>query len=152
MTMPQTLSLETLPGLVGAPLGPSGWVEVTQARINQFAEATGDHQWIHVDVEKARTGPFGTTVAHGLLTLSMIGVMGKDVFKFEGFKMGVNYGYEKVRFPTPVPVGSNIRLRAQVVSFEPVGAVYQTVIELTVEVEGAAKPACVTQMIFRHTP
>lgn len=148
----QTLSLDTLPGLVGKTLGPSDWVRVTQDRINQFAEATGDNQWIHVDVEKAATGPFGKTVAHGLLTLSMIGVMGKDVFKFEGFKMGVNYGYEKIRFPTPVPVDSNLRVRVQVVSFEPVGAVWQTVVEFTVEVEGAAKPACVAQMIFRHTP
>ena len=148
----QSLSLDTLPGLVGKTLGPSEWVRVTQDRINQFAEATGDKQWIHVDVEKAATGPFGKTVAHGLLTLSMIGVMGKDVFKFEGFKMGVNYGYEKIRFPTPVPVDSNLRVRVQIVSFDLIGAVWQTVVEFTVEVEGAAKPACVAQMIFRHTP
>ncbi len=148
----QILSLETLPGLVGKTLGPSDWVTVTQERINQFAEATGDHQWIHVDVDKARTGPFGKTIAHGLLTLSMIGVMGKEVFKFEGFKMGVNYGYEKVRFPTPVPVDSRVRMTAKIVSFDKIGEIWQTIVELTVEAEGAAKPACVTQMIFRHTP
>jgi acyl dehydratase len=150
--MTTVLSAASLPTLVGKHLGYSSWVEVTQERINLFAEASGDHQWIHVDVERARSGPFGKTIAHGLLTLSMISVMAKELFRFEGFKMGVNYGYEKVRFPTPVPVGSRLRLGAQIVSFEPVGATMQTIIELTVEVEGAAKPACVTQMIFRHTP
>jgi acyl dehydratase len=146
------LSAETLPTLVGQPLGYSGYVEVTQDRINQFAQATGDDQWIHVDVERAKTGPFGKTIAHGLLTLSMIGVMGKDVFRFEGFKMGVNYGYDKVRFPMPVPVGSRLRLGAKILSFEPLGNAVQTIVELTVEIEGASKPACVAQMIFRHTP
>ncbi len=150
--MATILSRDTLPGLVGQSIPPGEWVEVTQERINQFAEATGDFQWIHVDVEKAKTGPFGTTIAHGLLTLSMLGVLNKGaVFKFEGFKMGVNYGYDKVRFPTPVPVGSKVRLGGKVLSYEDLGKSIQTIIELTVEVEGASKPACVAQMIFRHS-
>jgi acyl dehydratase len=146
------LSAQSLPALVGKPLGYSGWIEVTQDRINAFAEVSGDHQWIHVDVERAKHGPFGKTVAHGLLTLSMISLMTQGLFRFDGFQMGVNYGYDKIRFPTPVPVDSRVRVGAQVLSFEPAGAMVQTIIELTVEVEGASKPACVAQMIFRHTP
>ena len=150
--MTTTLTRENLPGLIGKDLPFGEWVEVTQERINQFAEATGDYQWIHVDVEKAKAGPFGTTIAHGLLTLSMIGVLNKGgVFKFDGFKMGVNYGYDKVRFPTPVPVGSKVRLGGKVIAYEDLGKSVQTIIELTVEVEGASKPACVAQMIFRHS-
>jgi acyl dehydratase len=150
--MTTILSRETIPGLIGQPLPPGDWVQVTQERINQFAEATGDYQWIHVDVEKAKAGPFGTTIAHGLLTLSMIGVLNESgVFKFEGFKMGVNYGYDKVRFPTPVPVNSKVRLAGKVLSYEDLGKTVQTIIELTIEVEGAAKPACVAQMIFRYS-
>jgi acyl dehydratase len=146
------LSQETLPGLIGQSIGPGDWAEVTQERINLFAEATGDHQWIHVDVEKAKTGPFGKTVAHGLLTLSMIAALNKGLFRFEGFKMGVNYGYEKIRFPSPVPVGSRLRVTAKIIDFAPAGSTFQTVVEFTVEVEGGAKPACIAQMVFRHTP
>lgn len=136
--------------LVGQHLGYGDYVEVTQDRINQFAEATGDKQWIHIDAERAAKGPFGKTVAHGLLTLSMIGVLSKGLFSFAGFKMGVNYGYEKIRFPSPVPVGSKLRLGAKVLSAEPTPTGIQTIIELTVEVEGGTKPACVAEMIFRH--
>jgi acyl dehydratase len=146
------LSRETLPGLIGLTIGPGEWTEVTQERINLFADATGDHQWIHVDVEKAKAGPFGKTVAHGLLTLSMISALNQGLFKFEGFKMGVNYGYEKIRFPSPVPVGSKLRVSAKIIDFAPAGATFQTIVEFTVEVEGGAKPACVAQMVFRHTP
>lgn len=135
---------------IGQHLGYGEYVEVTQQRINQFAEATGDHQWIHVDVEKAKTGPYGKTIAHGLLTLSMIGALNRGIFKFEGFKMGVNYGYEKIRFPSPVPVGSKIRLGAKIVSAEDIPNGIQTIMEFTIEAEGAAKPACIAQMIFRH--
>jgi len=142
--------VEGIRAAVGQSLGYSDYVEVTQERINQFAEATGDHQWIHVDVERAKTGPYGKTIAHGLLTLSMIGVLAKDMFRFEGFKMGVHYGYEKVRFPSPVPVGSRVRLGAKVLAFEEIPNGTQTVMEQTIEVEGATKPACVAQMIFRH--
>ncbi|MBD8561807.1 MaoC family dehydratase [Pseudomonas fluorescens] len=138
---------------VGQDLGYGPWLRVTQERINQFAEATGDHQWIHVDVERAKTGPYGKTIAHGLLTLSMLGVLSKEVFSFQGFKMGINYGYERVRFPSPVPVDSNLRLRAKLLSCEEVSSgSIQTVMELMVEVEGATKPACVAQMMFRHVP
>ena len=146
------LSQETLPGLVGRELGRSSWIDVPQERIDAFAELSGDRQWIHVDTERARTGPYGKTIAHGLLTLSSISLVAKEVFKFEGFKMGVNYGYEKIRFPATVPVGSRMRVAAKILSFEKVGATYQTIIELSVEIEGGAKPACVAQMIFRHTP
>jgi acyl dehydratase len=149
--MTTILSQETLPGLVGTTLGPGEWMEVTQERIDEFARASGDHQWIHVDVERARSGPFGKTIAHGLLTLSMISALNQGLFAFSGFKMGVNYGYDKVRFPTPVPVGSRLRVHAKVLSYEPIGNAVQTVIEWTVEREGAEKPACIAQMIFRHT-
>lgn len=138
---------------VGKELGHGAFVRVTQERINQFAEATGDRQWIHVDVERAKSGPYGKPIAHGLLTLSIIGELSKEVFKFQGFKMGLNYGYEKIRFPAPAPVDSNLRLRAKVLSCEAVtGGAVQTIMELTVEIEGGTKPACVAQMIFRHIP
>jgi acyl dehydratase len=149
--MTQLLSRETLPGLVGTVIGPGEWVEVTQERINEFASASGDRQWIHVDVERAKDGPFGKTIAHGLLTLSMIGDLARGLTKFDGFKMGINYGYEKVRFPATVPVGSRLRVSSKILSFEPVGASFQTIIEYTVEREGSDKPACVAQMIFRHS-
>lgn len=150
--MTTILNQETLPTLIGQSIGPGDWTEVTQERINQFAEATGDHQWIHVDVEKAKTGPFGKTIAHGLLTLSMISTLNQGLFAFEGFKMAVNYGYEKVRFPCPVPIGSRLRASAKIIDFAPVGATFQTIVEFTVEVEGGTKPACIAQMVFRHTP
>jgi acyl dehydratase len=149
-----TVILSGIAGLqahAGQHLGFGPWVEVTQQRINQFAEATGDHQWIHVDVDRARGGPFGKTIAHGLLTLSMIGALSQEVFRFEGFKMGVNYGYDKIRFPQPVPVDSRLRLGAKVMSVETIASGVQTLMELTIEVEGAGKPACVAQMIFRHS-
>jgi len=141
---------EGIHAAVGKSLGFSGYVEVTQERIDQFAEATGDHQWIHVDVQRAKTGPYGKTIAHGLLTLPMIAVLAKDMFRIEGFRMGIHYGYEKVRFPSPVPVGSRIRLGAKVLCCEEVAEGMQTVMEQTIEVEGTTKPACVAQMIFRH--
>ncbi len=150
--MTTLFSRETLPGLVGQTLGPGEWVEVTQDRINEFASASGDHQWIHVDVERAKEGPFGATIAHGLLTLSMIAALNQGMFKFDGFKMGLNYGYGKVRFPSPVPVGSHLRVTAKILSFELVDKVYQTIIEYAVERKGADKPACIAQMIFRHVP
>ena len=142
--------IEGIRALVGHSLGYGEYVEVTQERIDQFADATGDHQWIHVDVERARSGPYGKTIAHGLLTLSMIGVLSRDMFHFEGFRMGVHYGYESVRFPSPVPVGSRIRLGATIVSCEGTSNGVQTVMEQVIEIEGSAKPACVARMIFRH--
>ena len=138
---------------VGKDLGAGSYAVLTQGRIDQFAEATGDRQWIHVDPDRAKAGPYGKTIAHGLLTLSMIGDLVKDVFRFEGFKMGLNYGYEKIRFPSPAPVDSRLRARAQILSCEEVaGGAIQTVMGLTMEIEGSAKPACVASMIFRHVP
>lgn len=135
---------------VGKELGTGDWVQVTQDRINLFAEATGDRQWIHVDVEKAKAGPFGGTIAHGLLTLSMISDLSAGLFKFDGFKMGVNYGYEKIRFPAPVPVNSELRARVRVLSCEDIKNGIQSIFEFTVERKGTDKPACVAEMIFRH--
>ena len=137
---------------VGTHLGYSDWVELTQDRIDLFARASGDRQWIHIDAERARAGPFGGTIAHGLLTLSMIGDLAKSVYRFSGFWMGVNYGYDRVRFPAPVLVGSRVRLGATVESVEMIGESVQTIMELVVEIEGAQKPGCVARMIFRHTP
>ncbi len=138
--------------LVGQHLGYSPFVDITQERVNLFAEATGDRQWIHVDPERAKDGPFGGTIAHGLLTLSMIGDLATSVFKFQGFRMGLNYGYDKIRFPAPVPVGAKLRLGARLLSTDAVAGAIQSVMELTVEIEGGPKPACVAQMIFRHIP
>lgn len=135
---------------VGEHLGFSEYVEVTQQRIDLFAEASGDRQWIHIDPVRAAQGPFGKTIAHGLLTLSMIADLAKDLFKFDGFRLGVNYGFDKVRFAAPVPVGARVRLGAKTLSSEPVGDAIQTIMEFAVEVEGADKPACIAHMIFRH--
>lgn len=148
----ELLTRDTLPGLIGATLGPGEWLEVSQERIDEFARASGDDQWIHVDVERAKNGPFGATIAHGLLSLSMISMLSKSLLKFDGFKMSLNYGYEKVRFPSPVPVGSQLRVTARILSFEPVGQYLQTVVEYSVERQGSEKPTCVAQMIFRHVP
>jgi acyl dehydratase len=148
--MTTLLTRDGLPGLVGTSLGPGEWVTVTQERINEFARASGDHQWIHVDAKRAAQGPFCKTIAHGLLTLSMIATLSHGLFQFDGFKMGVNYGYDKIRFPTPVPVDSRLRAAAVILNFEATGMSFQTIVEFTVEREGADKPACIAQMIFRH--
>jgi acyl dehydratase len=119
--------------------------------VNAFADATGDHQWIHVDVERAKGGPFGGPIAHGYLTLSLVIPLFSSLLKVEGIKLGVNYGLEKVRFPSPVRVGAKIRLRATVVSVEEVaGGGVQSVFDFTVEVDGSPKPACVARPIYRH--
>ena len=132
-------------------VGPSEWREVTQEMINTFAELSGDDQWIHVDVERAaRESPFGTTVAHGNLTLSLIDGLRRDLTTFSGFKLGVNYGWNKVRFPAPVPVGSRLRCYAQIVEVDEVGGGwFQVVTRFTVEVEGGEKPACVADSVGR---
>ena len=136
---------------VGQHLGYSDWLEITQDRVNQFAEATGDFQWIHVDVERAKTGPFGGPIAHGFLTLSLAPGLLKDVWQVRGAKMGVNYGLNKVRFPSPVPVGSKVRAGAALKEATDVGGGgVQLVLEATFEVEGADKPACVAELVFRY--
>src|SRR4051795_279072 len=143
--------IEGLRGLQGKTGGPSEWREVTQEMINTFAELSGDDQWIHVDVERAKTeSPFGTTVAHGNLTLSMIDGLRKELIQSEGFALGVNYGWNKVRFPAPVPAGSRVRGKAEVVSVDEVGnGWWQVVTRFTVEVEGSDKPACVADSVGR---
>jgi acyl dehydratase len=144
-------SLDELKAQAGADLGRTGWLEVTQERVNTFADATGDHQWIHVDPQRAAAGPFGAPIAHGYLTLSMVIPLFGELLEVRGTSMGINYGLNKVRFPTPVPVGSRIRLAAALGAVEDtgVGAV-QVVADFTIEVEGAAKPACVAQAIYRY--
>jgi acyl dehydratase len=143
--------IEELQGLVGQTLGPSEWREVTQEMIDTFAGLTGDDQWIHVDVERAKTeSPFGTTVAHGNLTLSMIDGIRRDVLQSGGFKLGVNYGWNKVRFPAPVPAGSRIRAEVEIVSVDDLGdGWWQVVQRWTVEVEGSEKPCCVADSVGR---
>ena len=134
----------------GQALGPTDWITVTQERINTFADATGDHQWIHVDPERARAGPFGACVAHGYLTLSLANLFLPQLVRYERLKMGVNYGCDKVRFPAPVKVGARIRGRGEVVAAEPVkGDGVQITVRISVEIEGADKPGCVVDTISR---
>ena len=136
--------------LVGEHLGYSPYTEITQEQVNTFADATGDHQWIHVDVEKANAGPFGGPIAHGYLTLSLGPMLSPQIFGVSGISMGVNYGTEKVRFPAPVPVGANLRLGAKLVNVDDIAGGAQVTMEFTFEVEGAAKPSCVANVIFRY--
>jgi acyl dehydratase len=146
--------IDELQGLVGQEVGPTDWREVTQADIDAFAELSGDDQWIHVDVERAKTeSPFGTTIAHGNLTLSMIDGFRKDLIRSEGFALGLNYGWNKVRFAAPVPCGARLRARAQLVSIDEVGGGwYQMVTRFTVELEGSEKPACIAESVGRALP
>ncbi len=139
-----------LKSLVGEHLGYSDYVEITQERVNLFADATDDHQWIHVDVERAAAGPFGGPIAHGYLTLSLGPMLGPQIFRVDGVAMGVNYGTEKVRFPSPVPVGSKLRLGATLTDVTDVAGGAQITMDYVFEVEGAAKPSCVAQVIFRY--
>ncbi len=142
-----------LKAAVGKPLGSSEWLTITQERINQFADATGDHQWIHVDPERAKTGPFGACIAHGYLTLSLVNMFLPQIVEVRGIKMGVNYGADKVRFPAPVPVGARIRGSGELVNVEEVkGGAVQATIRVTVEIEGKDRPACVIDTISRFVP
>ncbi len=142
--------IDGLKALVGEHLGYSSYIEITQEQVNTFADATGDHQWIHVDVERANAGPFGGPIAHGYLTLSLGPSLSPEIFTVSGISMGVNYGAGKVRFPAPVPVGSNLRLGATLKSVEDVAGGAQIAMEFVYEVEGAAKPSCVAEVIFRY--
>jgi acyl dehydratase len=135
---------------VGNHLGYSEWLEITQDRVNQFADATGDHQWIHVDPEKAKGGPFGATIAHGYLTVSISNLFLPQVVEVRGFDLGVNYGVNKVRFPAPVLVGSKIRAGVELVEAEPVPNGVQTVMRITIEIEGGTKPACIIESVSRY--
>ena len=142
--------IESFKDLVGEHLGYSEWHRIDQDQINLFADATGDHQWIHVDPERAKSGPFGTAIAHGYLTLSLAPVLLGEVVTVEGTSMGVNYGCNKVRFPSPVPVGSNLRLGASVAEVEDVAGGVQVVLDITLETDGAPKPSCVAQVVYRY--
>ena len=136
---------------VGDGFGPSDWLEITQERINGFAEATDDHQWIHVDPEQAAQGPFGTTIAHGFLTLSLLVRFWYEVGPaFEGYSMGINYGLNKVRFPAPVQVGSKVRGRFTVASIEEIEGGIQVVLNGLAEREGQEKPVCAAELVFRQ--
>ncbi|WP_030545238.1 MaoC family dehydratase [Streptomyces exfoliatus] len=150
--MPTTAdSLAALTSLAGADLGRTEWREITQDRVNTFADATDDHQWIHTDPEKAKDGPFGGPIAHGYLTLSLIIPLFGELLTITGTRMSVNYGLDKVRFPSPVPVGARIRLHGVVGTVEEVkGDGVQMPITFTVEVEGSTKPACVAEAVYRH--
>ena len=142
-------STADLLALVGTELGPTGWWDVTQERVDAFAEATGDHQWIHVDPERAAASPLGTTIAHGLLTLSLGPMFVEALIAFDGFAHSLNYGYAKVRFPSPLPVGSRVRMRATVSAVEPVTGGAQVTVTQVFERDGSSKPVCVAESIGR---
>lgn len=144
--------LEEFAAAAGESLGTGGWHTVTQEQVDTFADATGDHQWIHVDPERAANGPFGAPIAHGYLTLSLIPMLGKDVYRVDGLRMGINYGLNKVRFPQPVKVGSRIRASAELVSVSDAAPGKQAVVKWTIEIEGEAKPACVAETVVVLVP
>ena len=141
---------DALKEAIGEQLGRSDWLEITQQRIDQFAEATGDHQWIHVDPERAKSGPFGATIAHGYLTQSLVNLFLPQIIEVHGISMGINYGADRLRFPAPVPVGSRIRGSAELVEVNDVKGGVQAKIRVTVEIEGNDRPACVIDTINRY--
>jgi acyl dehydratase len=142
--------IEGVRAMDGQELGVGSWRLIDQERVNQFADVTDDHQWIHVDVERARSGPFQTTIAHGFLTLSLVPSMSTEVVQVEGIRMAINYGLNRVRFPAPVPVGSRIRANVKNLSVEEVQGGLQVVNQVTVEVEGQTKPGCVAETVIRY--
>lgn len=142
--------LEDLRAEIGREVGVSDWIAVEQPRIAQFAQATGDHQWIHVDPARATAGPFGATVAHGFLTLSLLPAMADTAFAIDDVRMGVNYGLNRVRFPHPVRAGSRLRGRFKLLAFEPIDGGAQLTVEVTMELEGVDKPACVAESVSRR--
>ncbi|HEY7285187.1 MAG TPA: MaoC family dehydratase [Vicinamibacterales bacterium] len=149
----KAIDVRTLKDHVGRELGVSEWLEISQERINQFADATGDHQWIHVDAAKAETdSPFKTTIAHGFLTLSLISQLLRAALQFEGARMAINYGLNRVRFVAPVPSGSRVRGRFTLASVEDAGGAIQAVWSVTVEREGTEKPSCVAEWLVRYYP
>jgi len=138
---------EELHAAVGETLGTGPWLSVDQDRIDGFADVTEDHQWIHVDAERAAAGPFGATIAHGYLTLALIPRLGADIFRIEGARMGINYGLEKVRFPHPVPAGSRVRATATLDAAEETPSGVRAVVTYVIEIDGVAKPACIAQTV-----
>jgi acyl dehydratase len=150
MAVNRVNGIEEIKALAGQDLGKSAWLEITQDRVNLFADATDDHQWIHVDPERAAAGPFGAPIAHGYLTLSLVIPLFHDLLEINGISMGVNYGLDKVRFPSPVRVGSKIRLGGVVDSVTDVAGGLQMVVDFTVEVEGQDKPALAARALYRQ--
>ncbi|MFC6016690.1 MaoC family dehydratase [Plantactinospora solaniradicis] len=142
-------SIAELAGAVGEIIGPGPWFRVEQDRVNAFADATGDHQWIHIDPERAATGPYGTTVAHGYLTLSLLPALMQDVYQVKGVRMGINYGLNRVRFPAPLRTGDAVRISAEIVAVEPVPGGVQLVTRVTVEPDRGGKPCCVAETVTR---
>ena len=143
-------SAEELRAAAGREAGPTAWITAEQSRVDAFADATDDHQWIHVDPARAAAGPFGTTVAHGFLTLAMLSELATDAFRIADTRMGLNYGLDRVRFPSPVPVGSRLRAVCVLDRFEQIDGGAQLTLTVTIEREGGARPACVAVWITRH--
>ncbi|WP_300344778.1 MaoC family dehydratase [Nesterenkonia sp.] len=139
--------LEEFAAAAGTHLGYSDWRTITQEQVDLFSEATDDHQWIHTDTDKARSGPFGGPVAHGYLTLSLIPALMREIYRIEGLAMGINYGSNKVRFPSVVPVGSRVRAGAELISCEPASQGVRAVVGVTIEIEGSDKPACAAEIV-----
>jgi acyl dehydratase len=142
-------SIEDFAQAKGESFGPTEWVEIDQARVNTFAEATGDHQWIHVDPDRAKSGPFGVTIAHGFLTLSLLPDLLGRLYAVENVKMGINYGLNKVRFPAPVPVGKRVRMISVITEVREGEGFVESVVTSTIEIEGSPKPACVVESVGR---
>ncbi len=144
-------SVDELRAAIGEELGAGDWLEIDQKRVDLFADATGDHQWIHVDPEKAAAGPFGTTIAHGYLTLSLLPVLVPRLMRVEGVRMGINYGVNKVRFPSPLPVGSRVRATGVITEVTEVGeGCVQLTMRVTIDREGGEKPVCVAESVVRY--
>ena len=143
-------NLASLRERVGEQLAVGDWVTVDQPMIDKFADATGDHQWIHIDAERAKKGPFGTTIAHGFLTLSLLPRLAESAIKIDDVRMGVNYGLNRVRFPAPVPSGSRLRARMKLLGYEPIDGGAQLVMEVTMDREGSDKPVCVAETVSRR--
>jgi acyl dehydratase len=141
--------MDELKGSVGSELGVSDWHEVTQEAIDEFAQVTGDHQWIHVDVDRAKDSPFGGTIAHGYYTLSLAPMFSEQILNLDGFAFGVNYGLNKVRFPAPMPVGANVRMRGELTEVTDIPGGAQVLMTLTFEREGGEKPVCVAESLAR---
>ena len=142
-------NLDELKAAAGESMGTSEWITIDQARINAFADATGDHQWIHVDTARAAAGPFGTTIAHGLLTLSLLPYFMQQIYHVEQVGIAINYGFDRVRFPAPVPVGSRLRASSTIAEITDLGNAVQMKVVTTIEIEGGNKPACVAENIVR---
>jgi len=148
LSAPRALAYDELPQSIGAQLGLTGWTPVTQPQVDGFADLTYDHQWIHVDEERAKQGPFGTTIAHGYLTLSLVPFFLGQLLEVSGISMAVNYGLEKVRFPAPVPVGSNLRASAELVDVQPRTGTTQVTVRVSVECDATDRPVCVADVVI----